>query len=60
MPYLMPTPTLGNALITRFTVVWSGNENMMDAKTDNQPYKYRLSTDNGKEVQVGYVQVNEI
>lgn len=38
----MPTPTLGNALITRFTVVWSGNENMMDAETDNQPYKYKL------------------
>lgn len=31
MPYLMPTPTLGRALITFFTVFCSGNANIMDA-----------------------------
>lgn len=33
MPYLIPTPTRGNALMTLFTVLWSANENMMDAET---------------------------
>lgn len=31
-PYLIPTPTLGNALMTLFTVFWSGNENITDAR----------------------------
>jgi hypothetical protein len=35
MPYLMPTPTRGRALITFFTVAWSGNANMMDAGTQD-------------------------
>jgi hypothetical protein len=33
MPYLIPTPTRGRALITFFTVVWSANANMMEAET---------------------------
>lgn len=31
IPYLMPTPTRGSALITFFTVAWSGNANRIEA-----------------------------
>jgi len=31
IPYLMPTPTRGSALIIFFTVAWSENENRIEA-----------------------------
>ncbi len=31
IPYLIPTPTLGSALTTFFTVVWSEKANMIEA-----------------------------
>lgn len=40
MPYLMPTPTLGNALMTFFTVAWSGNAKNMDAETWRTSYYF--------------------
>lgn len=36
MPYFIPTPTLGSAFITFFTVAWSGNANSIDAAKDNE------------------------
>ena len=36
IPYLMPTPTRGKALITFFTVAWSAKANIIDAaKAEN-------------------------
>jgi len=32
IPYLIPTPTLGNALITFLTVLWSGKANIIDVR----------------------------
>ena len=34
-PYLTPTPTRGNALITFFTVSWSGKANITAAEEEN-------------------------
>lgn len=32
IPYLIPTPTLGSAFITFFTVAWSGKANITEAE----------------------------
>lgn len=42
MPYLMPTPTLGRALMTFFTVAWSGNAKNMEAETWRTSYILRV------------------
>lgn len=37
-PYFTPTPTLGSALITFFTVAWSGNANIMAAERQHKTH----------------------
>lgn len=47
MPYLIPTPTLGSAFATRFTVAWSGNVKNTDATEGKSASMYFCSSTGG-------------
>lgn len=53
MPYLMPTPTRGNALATRFTVAWSGNVKNTDAgrqRASQTEYGHRVCVPSAQQI----------